>query len=227
MYEKTLSTEEVYQKIREMILKQSFEKGQRIHQGQLSATLGVSRTPVIKALQRLVSDGLVDNVPNRGFYIHTLTLRELSELFMVRQALEIVAATHAVEHGTDEAFDRLEALFDEFRHTQTIDPKKYYLADQRFHTMLFDMCDNTMLHQLNNSQQILSRTFTTGLLRPPCQTLQEHLELIAQLRARNSAGAQETARNHTEITRRMLQETDRQMRILGLETPAMTANQTK
>ena len=61
-----------------MILANQFAPNQRINQSQLATELGVSRTPVIKALHMLVAEGLLDNIPNKGFYIHKLTIKELA-----------------------------------------------------------------------------------------------------------------------------------------------------
>lgn len=199
-----------------MILANQFAPNQRINQSQLATELGVSRTPVIKALHMLVAEGLLDNIPNKGFYIHKLTIKELAELFMIRQCLEMIAAIHAAEYGQTKDFDEMEALFAPFVGQSDIDKEAYFAADRKFHTKMFDMCDNALMKQIDGSLQILSRAFVSGLLRPPQETLKEHLEMIAAMRARDPMRAQEAARNHIEVTKRMLQETERQMQILGI-----------
>lgn len=211
-------TLEICQKVRKMILSNQFAPNQRINQNQLAEELGVSRTPVVKALHMLVAEGLLDNIPNKGFYIHKLSIKELIELFMIRQCLEMIAAMHAAEYGKAEDIDELEALFTPFMDQCNIDADEYFAADRKFHSKMFDMCGNTLMKQIDGSLQILSRAFISGLLRPPQQTLKEHLEIVAALRARDPLRAQEAARNHIEATKRLLQETERQMSILGFSS---------
>ena len=132
------TTDDIYQRIRTLVLKGELLPNQRINQNTLAQTLGVSRTPVIKALHMLEAEGLVDNIPNRGFYIHKTTLRELIELYMLRQSLEMVAANNLAETGTNEQIDRLFSLFSPFIGQENINVDAYFNADRQFHTMMMD-----------------------------------------------------------------------------------------
>lgn len=215
------TTDGVYQQIRKRILDGQFPAQQKINQNVLSEELGVSRTPVIKALHMLEAEGLLDNIPNRGFYIHKPTLREITELFMLRQSLEMISAMYAAEYGTDAQFDQLEALFDEFRGVDHIDPVRYFQADKAFHRKVVEMCDNSLMHRINESMQIMDRSFSAGLLRPPEQTLVEHLDIIEAFRSHDSIKAQDVTRAHTETTKRHLMNIDRQIRAMGFNPDTM------
>jgi DNA-binding GntR family transcriptional regulator len=216
------ATEGVYREIRSRILKGNFQIKQRINQNTLADELHVSRTPVIKALHMLEADGLVDNIPNRGFYIHVPTLREITELFMLRQSFEMISAMYVAEFGTDEQFDELDTIFSEFNYTDKIDREKYFEADKAFHKRIFEMCDNSIIHNLDRSMQIFDRSFMVGLLRPPQETLKEHLDIIQTLRSRDPVRAQDMARAHTESTKRHLLNIDRQIRTLGINPDTLS-----
>ena len=82
----------VYHKIKDLILNQQFAPGQKIKQEELAKALGVSRTPIIKALHLLIGDNLVVYTPRRGFTVKVLTTRELAEIFYVRELLDGAAA---------------------------------------------------------------------------------------------------------------------------------------
>lgn len=215
------TTEVAYREIRARILQGKFPANQKINQNALAEGLGVSRTPVIKALHMLDAEGLVDNIPNRGFFIHMPTLREVTELFMLRQSLEMISAMYAAEYGTDAQFDQLAALFDEFHNAEAIDHDRYFLADQAFHRQILRMCDNSLMHKINESMQIMERSFSAGLLRPPQETLIEHMNIVEALRSRDPVRAQEVTRQHTETTKRHLQSLDRQIRALGFNPATM------
>ena len=213
---KNRSTESIYDELRMRILRNEFPADVKINQNALAAELNVSRTPVVKALHMLKSEGLLDNTPNRGFQLHKTTLREVSELFMLRQSLEMIASIHAAEYGTEEQFSKLSALFDEFLDQDEIDETSYREADKQFHRLVISMCDNALMHRINESMHIMERSFLVGLLRPPHVTLKEHLDIIDAFRSHDIVRAQEITRAHTEITKRHLQETERNLRRLGL-----------
>jgi DNA-binding GntR family transcriptional regulator len=218
------TTDDIYQSIRTMVLNCELLPNQRINQNTLAQTLGVSRTPVIKALHMLEAEGLVDNIPNRGFYIHKTTLRELIELFMLRQSLEMVAANNLVEVGTGEQIDQLYALFAPFIDQESINTNAYFSADRRFHSLMMEWCDNSLLRHINESLRLMDRTFSFGLLRPPKETLNEHLAIIDALRSRDAVRVQEVVRQHTECTKQNLQNISRQIRVLGIDTSKLSIN---
>lgn len=217
------STEDIYTKIRKLILDNQFQPQQKINQNQLAKEFHVSRTPVIKALHMLEAQGLVDNIPNRGFCIHVPSLREMAELFALRESLEITAACYAAEFGSKESIDELESIFAPFVGVSPIDKEAYYECDKRFHRKLFDLCDNQLMRQINESMRILDRTFFAGLLRTPEETLNEHLALIQALRERNVSRSQELARLHTDVTRKKLQAANQSLCELGVDTNSISA----
>lgn len=85
------------------------------HQGLVERTLcertGVSRTCVREALQLLVSEGLVERVPNKGLYVAKVTADEARQIYEVRAALESAAARMFVKRASDKDLKALEAAF--------------------------------------------------------------------------------------------------------------------
>lgn len=219
------TTDDVYKCIRTMVLNSELLPDQKINQNSLAQMLGVSRTPVIKALHMLEAVGLVDNIPNRGFYIHKTTLRELVELYMLRQSLEMIAANTLVEMGTDEQIDQLNALFTQFIGQDTINAEVYFSADRQFHSLMMDWCNNSLLRYMNETLRLMDRTFSFGLLRSPKETLGEHLAIINALRSRDAVRVQEASRQHTEITKQNLQNIYKQIRALGIDASKLNINE--
>ena len=81
----------VYKKIREMILKNELKPGEKLLQEKLAEQLGVSRTPLLKALQMLEHELLVESIPRRGMYVKKLSVDEMNEIYEVREAFECMA----------------------------------------------------------------------------------------------------------------------------------------
>src|ERR1041384_2885899 len=99
----------VYNQIKTLILCNEILPGQKLHHQQLSERLGVSRTPVREALTRLVQEGYVSFLPNRGFTCKEIRLQEADELYQLREALEAFAVEKAIENLTEAALARLRA----------------------------------------------------------------------------------------------------------------------
>lgn len=215
--------EKVYQDIRSYILENQQYGNIKLNQNQLAEQLQISRTPVIKALHMLESEGLVDNIPNRGFYIHVPTLREISELFTLRQALEVISASYVCRNGSEEDFRALDQCFEKFSNAEDIDYDEYFKADIHFHQIIFDLCDNRLIHKINDSLQIMPRVLSIGLLRHPRETLKEHLALIQAMRQRDDIKVRELARLHTENTRLYLEQLQHQLQSLGLDPDSISA----
>ena len=70
----------------------------------------------------------------------------------------------------------------------------------------------------------MDRTFSFGLLRPPKETLSEHLAIIDALRGRDAVRVQEVVRQHTEYTKQNLQNIIKQFRLLGIDTSKLSIN---
>ncbi|MGA7807015.1 GntR family transcriptional regulator [Bradyrhizobium sp.] len=95
-------SESVMEALRGAILAGQFEPGERLHEVKLTALLGVSRTPVRAALQKLASEGLLDYRPNRGYSLRAFSLAEVINAYEVRAVLEGLAARLGAERGLSE-----------------------------------------------------------------------------------------------------------------------------
>ena len=78
-----------YQGLCQMLFNKELNPGQKIAYKELGVRLGVSTTPVIHALKRLEFKGIVRREPNVGYFINSLDLREIEEIFDARIALEV------------------------------------------------------------------------------------------------------------------------------------------
>jgi DNA-binding GntR family transcriptional regulator len=102
-----------YLRLRELIVTLQFAPGSTIVESDLERLLGVSRTPVREALQRLAHDGLLHIYPRRAIGVAKLGLSETREIFEVRVALEVTAAGLAAERRSEADLARLHNLASE------------------------------------------------------------------------------------------------------------------
>ena len=100
----TTLVDDIVDAIRDRIIHGELQPGLKIRQQQFAEALGVSRTPLREAFQRLEADGWVDLRARRGAEVRPLTVGEAGEIFTMRVVLETTAARFAsVLHTDDEA----------------------------------------------------------------------------------------------------------------------------
>lgn len=87
--------------LRTAIIEGRFKPGERLKEGELCAWTGVSRTAVREALRQLEAEGVVDNIPNRGPVVATVTPEESRQLYEVRGLLEGLVARTLAEQVTE------------------------------------------------------------------------------------------------------------------------------
>jgi len=85
--------------LRGAILSGEFQPGERLYEVTLSGTLNVSRTPIRAALQSLAGEGLLDHIPNRGYYVRGFSIEEIVQAYEIRAALEGLTAKRAAQRG--------------------------------------------------------------------------------------------------------------------------------
>ena len=87
-----------------------------MNEGELAAALGISRTPVREAINRLEKEGLVEIFPQRGAFVIQFSEEDVYELFLIRENLEGLAAHLAAEKmNRDQIWPRLESCVEGFR----------------------------------------------------------------------------------------------------------------
>lgn len=145
-------------KLQKDILTGRFKPGEKLTEQQLCKTYGVSRTPVREALRQLESDGLVENILNRGAFVVGMTDQDYEDMFELRKAYEVQAVKWAIERITDEEMDRLEETFEfmEF-YTMRNDVDKMLTINTGFHQVIYEASHNKMLKKLLSSYQSFLR----------------------------------------------------------------------
>lgn len=136
----------VYSRLLDHILAGGVPIGQRLDERELSKQLGVSRTPVREAIGKLAADGIVDYRPHQGSYVRRLTVKEISDLYVVRIQLE----TLAVRLSMDKVDDRFQRTLREIVDASEVamltgDLTEFARQDRRMHALIVDTADNFAL----------------------------------------------------------------------------------
>jgi len=192
----------VFEALRQAILDGVLEPGERLMEVQLAEELGVSRTPVREAIRKLELAGFVVMIPRRGAYVADISLKEVSEVFEIRGALEALAAELAAERASEEELENLERMLVEIgKAIDTRDVELLIDLDTRFHDALFKASRNERLCQILSSLREQIQRFRTQTLSHPSRmrvALEEHRRIVEALAARDGDLARRLAMEHIE-----------------------------
>ncbi|MEV1011074.1 GntR family transcriptional regulator [Streptomyces sp. NPDC049881] len=132
--------------LRDALASGELEPGATYSAPTLAERYGVSATPVREAMQRLVSEGVVETVPNRGFRIAGRSRRDAAELAEVRAALEVPALLRLARALPAERWSELRPLAEATVSAARVgDRAGYAEADRRFHRSLLALTGNRHL----------------------------------------------------------------------------------
>jgi len=202
---KSLS-QRVYEIIRDMIIARKLKPGQRIIEVDLAAELGVSRTPVKRALTKLNEEGLVEALPRQGTFVKKFLLKDALAIYDVREVLEGLASRLAASSITDKEIRGMKKLFEgaeEFIKKRDFDA--YVKVDMKFHKLLAQASGNEIVHQIITNFHLQIRSFHAGvLIRPPSETLKDHLAIIDALAKHEPDLAEKLVRQHIRTSRKRL-----------------------
>jgi DNA-binding GntR family transcriptional regulator len=205
----TLS-EQIFQKLTDAIMRGELPAGAKISEPALARQYGVSRGPLREALHRLQERKLITRSANLGARVVIPTPQALHELFVVREALEGIAAREATLHATDaelaalrETITRLGAQLD--ASTQT-PPYTQGSPDRDFHFRIAQASGNPMLIELLCAELYpllrLYRGATTDTTDRRRQAVREHARLLSAMEERDADLAEMLMRRHIAAARK-------------------------
>jgi DNA-binding GntR family transcriptional regulator len=139
----------IYATLKYRILTCAMLPGARIVEKALCTEMGVSRTPLREALNRLALEGLVAIVPYRGYAVTGLAVDDFRDLCEVRRLLEAETAALCAERATDEDVKRLESLTElRYRREDRRTYDRYLRANSAFHQALVQATHNRRLEAM-------------------------------------------------------------------------------
>lgn len=192
----------VYNEVREALLCGQFKKGEWLTEHMLTQKLGVSRTPVRSALQRLAEDGLVSMIPNRGAVVIGIAKEDIVDIYRIRMRLEGLASAMAAEKITDEAKQKLSenvALFEFY--VQRQDTEHIEELDTAFHSMIYEASGSRTLERILTDLHSNTKAYRSQSLCVPgrlARTLEEHKEILGAILTGNAEKAEKLTSAHIE-----------------------------
>ncbi|MEV0779965.1 GntR family transcriptional regulator [Streptomyces sp. NPDC050433] len=176
----------IIDQLRQRIVDGTFPPGSQMAEAQLAVTFGISRGPVREALQRLIQEGLLRNVKNRGVFVVELGPEDMGDVFLTRRLIERKAATLLWRSKDERILTRLEKAVDELAEALPGKELSDVVAqDLAFHELLVESAESPRLSRMYATLVAETRIFLTGTVggTPVDHSLvKEHRQLIDLLR---------------------------------------------
>ncbi len=189
---------DAYTLILEAIEAGVYKPGDRLVESELAERLGVSRTPVREALQRLETQSMLVR-DGRSLMVASLDHNQLAELYAVRTELEGLAARLAARHATEEEIRVLRSMVDDDRALLGGDPRLLSRANKRFHKQIHLASHNRFLVQqldlLHRSMALMATTSLAAEGRDEA-AMAEHAEIVGAIEARDGEAAYQALKSH-------------------------------
>lgn len=194
-----LASKKAYHLIKEKIVTLELAPSSVIDERALMEVLGLGRTPIRDALQRLDTEGLVNIIPRRGMFVADISITDLQGIFEVRIILAGFCARLAARRITAGQIAQMEVVLQDLEQVQGGDSKALMAIDRRFQQLLHQAADNEFLAEtLDRLYDLSLRIWYLVLPRlgDVHDAIEQHWQLHEALKARDEARAEAVIQQH-------------------------------
>lgn len=203
--EATDLVQQIARQMGDAIIRGKLRPGERLTELRLSKEFGTSRAPVREAARLLESQGLVVYHPRRGFFVRTLTSRDLYDVYELRLGLEIHGAALALDRMGEGEVDALRRQVDTLhRLADEGSSEEQLVEDYRFHRMLCSYSGNARLLKVYDDIAVDMRASITligTLYDDPHKMARSHEPILEAIEARDPMQLAAALRFHIGVAR--------------------------
>jgi DNA-binding GntR family transcriptional regulator len=190
-------SKQVYTILKDMIANQRFGPGVRVNVEQIAKEVGASRTPVWEAVHRLIQEGLLENLPNRGVFMASLTPTVAIELYTVREVLEGLAARLAIGNTDEKLIRRMAKCIEEQRKVvEKQDFIGYSRLDYDFHALVYEASGNRILQEMLEAVKNKMRPIAMHISPVLSSLYNDHMRILEAFRSGDPDKAEGAFREH-------------------------------
>ena len=205
---KQTAVERVHDFVKRSIMGLSLKPGENISDTDIAARIGISRTPVREALRQLELEGLVLHTPHRGWMVNALQIRDVENLFEIKECLECMLVRQATKKLTpqDKAV-LVKAMASMEEATRRKDQQAWLAADDCLENTLYSAAGNVRAKQIVMSLNSQWHWFWVGIIAlgdRMDQSAREHKAILDRVFAGDADGAGALALEHLLSVKRLL-----------------------
>jgi DNA-binding GntR family transcriptional regulator len=178
--------EQVYEYLKRQMNAGRLRQGAFLNLNEISAEMGMSKTPLRDALFQLEAEGFVTIFPRRGVMVNVLSLVKIRNIYQILGALESSVIIQVAVKVRPEDVDRMEALNEQMRQdVERGDFDSYYDKNLLFHDVYLNLTDNAdLLHMVRiYKERLYDFPRNKGFLQDwEVASVEEHREMIRLFR---------------------------------------------
>ncbi len=190
---------QIFDRLEEDIITGVYPRGEILTELKLVEQLGVSRTPIREALQRLEQERLIED-SGKGSVVLGITEQDLADIMDVRYQLEGTAVYYATQNAKPEDLEALRKITElqEFYYSKQ-DFENLRLMDDRFHEAIYQLSGHNVIQDILVSMHRKSQRYRRISMSHEARTpkvVQEHYAIYAAMAEKNPELAKERIMNH-------------------------------
>lgn len=187
----------VYDSLFRMIRERELRGGDTIVEARVAEQLGVSRTPLREAMQRLEVEGLLQKGANRSYQVRKVELKEYLQSLRVREVLETEAVALAIDRVLPENIEAARSAVRTVENTSPYDKVAHWKADALVHELFISCCGNDVMTRLLLSLRVTTQLFEIDRLANRLEPdSREHERILDAIEARDEKAARKHVGNH-------------------------------
>ncbi len=189
---------QAYRALSDMIRHKRLRAGDVIVEARLTEVLGVSRTPLREALQRLEAEGMVIK-GGRSYVVRRVDLGEYLKSLKVRQVLEAEAAALAAAHVPGLLLTAVRSEILQSLEATTYHTDAHWRSDDNLHNMFIDHCGNEVMARILKGLRATTRLFEIDRLKERLKPdSREHLAILDAIGVGDAEAARRAVRMHMQ-----------------------------
>jgi len=208
-----LLNQKVYHVLKHAIVRGDLAPNSKLVLTEIAKSLKISNTPIREAINKLVSEGFVKIIPNKGIIVKEVNIDDFQESLQVRAFLDGLIAKLATEKITDKEIDNMMGMMHEMEQCVKEDDRLTYNdLDIKFHDFLLTIAENNTLKEIYNNlieHGYRFRLRTLKISDRMGKSLKEHREIALKIKERNPDEANRVSQKHIESISRSIEEDEK------------------
>ncbi len=192
--------QDVFEYLKNAIIDQTIEQGERLVESKISDMLGISRTPLREALHKLEKEDWIEKIPSGGYMVVTLTKDDIEHTFGIRSVLEAYAAKLAAENHTAKDLIPLENKIKEYQIClEKEDTDKLPKINTEFHDLLYNLSGSPRLVKMINQLRAQISRFRQIILKQvefAHKSNKDHIKMLEAIKEKDGDAVELLVKNH-------------------------------
>lgn len=203
--------EYAYLEIKKAIQEGVYSPGAKLITQEIADRLGISRTPVVAAVNRLAAEGYADAVPQQGIFVKKLSVKTIRDILELRLMIELYSVDAVIRNMVfdTEAVQELREAVEGYRGIGPRDYDKAMQVESNFHNIIIRLAENAEILRVYQTSRCIETTYqmyrlANMELATVQNAYQEHERIVELLEAGNQEGVKALLEKHIQIPLNML-----------------------